>query len=1653
MFNKKGLLLVLLVIVLAFFVFGEDSQYSISEAANSTACGTVNGNITLTSDVSSDLTCFTINASNVVINCKGLNVTYGVVGTNASGVINLGYDNVSILNCVLVEGNSSGNEKQGINFNNSLGSIVWNNTIVTTGTSSNGIHFGYSNKTNISSNVVRTSGGAVKGFSLLNFANGSVILNSIKTTGVPSRGILLNSTSCCLSEGNNFSFNGINQTASSGLGWGIDLIRAQFNIISNNNINTSRWSALGIQINNSPSNEITKNVIRTLYTGAHGISVNASSSNTIKNNAVFTSGTEASGVSLYHSSSNKVYGNNLTASGNNAYGISISGGSGGNKLGNNNLSSNYFEIFDGSPTSSINYLFYNNTFGMINWTNASTEGFLSNLTFNVTNRITLGINIFIGKNVIAVNTSAFSTGNSSQLSVNSTAEITLRGLSETSISEIRLLSNYTTDSGTILNRGTDCNATSCNILSYSGGILIFNTSYFSSFSALVPHCGVVNANVTLSEDLNSSATCLTINASNIVIDCSGYNITYGSGGGSTYGIYNYGYDNVSVLNCELVEGSTSGSEKHGINFNNSLGSIVWNNTFLIFDGQGSNGINFEYSNRTNISSNSFRISAGGNIQPYPTGISLSNFANGSVVSNSIIASSDLSIGIQLNSTTCCLSEGNNISFNRINHTAPTIAGTAIYLIKTRLNLISNNDINYSGKDVAAILSEEGNLNTITRNTLRSFNSATGTRGIFLNSSTSSTIDHNTITVLGNEGHGIYLVNSSSNKIYENNLTTWGAQGHTISFYGNSSGAGNSSGNHLRNNNLTSFNGFGIHDGSQASSINYLFYNNTYGMINWTNVSTEGFLSNLSLNVTGGLGLGINIFIYNNTVAVNTSAFSTGNSSQLSVNSTAQITLRGLALPSIEEIISLSNYTTSSDTILNAGTDCEGGSCSFLSYSKGVLVFNTNYFSSFSANGLCGTVNANVTLTADLNASGTCFTINASNVVIDCKAYNITYGVDGVNGYGIQNSGYDNVSVLNCRFSEGNSSGDEKHSVNFNNSLGSVIWNNTVTTSGTSSSGIHFEYSNRTNISSNTVSISESSDRMMKGISLFNFANGSVVSNTIKTSGTWSRGIQLNSTTCCLSEGNNLSFNRINHTTGLGEGINLIRSRLNLISYNDINYSLSSGIQVNNSNSNVITQNRIWSPTGGLYGISINSSSSNTIDHNKIFALGNGGVGISLYHSSSNKVYENNLTASGNNGHAMSFSGNSSGNKLGTNNLSSDYFQIMDGSPISSINYLFYNNTYGMINWTNVSAEGFLSNLTFNVTNGLGLGLGINIFIHNNTIAVNTSAFSTGNSSQLTVNSTADVTLRKLDLASVTEVRRLSNYTRSNNTLLNAGTDCNATTCNILSYSSGTLLFNTSYFSSFSVVGTYPTTPSDDTGGGGGGGGGSAGTTKEVGRITVNLGKTGTTKFKKDFGITEIQITPTKDLSSVPITVQETLGSSAEVVSSGSTGTSGGVYKYIKITAGVGKDSIEKANVKFEVTLEWLVSNDYDGNKVVLRHYDEVWKALPTKRTGIDSKNAYYEAETDGFSLFAITAEKKVKKEEVVEETLIEEVLPEEVEEVEEIKKVLEVPFEEELKTNSKSSSKVFLYVVTGLILISLSILIYFLITGEKTKKKRKKKKK
>lgn len=82
---------------------------------------------------------------------------------------------------------------------------------------------------------------------------------------------------------------------------------------------------------------------------------------------------------------------------------------------------------------------------------------------------------------------------------------------------------------------------------------------------------------------------------------------------------------------------------------------------------------------------------------------------------------------------------------------------------------------------------------------------------------------------------------------------------------------------------------------------------------------------------------------------------------------------------------------------------------------------------------------------------------------------------------------------------------------------------------------------------------------------------------------------------------------------------------------------------------------------------------------------------------------------------------------------------------------------------------------------------------------------------------------------------------------------------------------------------------------------------------------------------------------------------------------GDVFAYFEFnTADLDRSALTKVKIKFRVSKEWLDSSGKESEDMVLSRYHEgIWEDLPTVLLSESKSNFFYEAESPGFSVFAV----------------------------------------------------------------------------------------
>jgi len=216
---------------------------------------------------------------------------------------------------------------------------------------------------------------------------------------------------------------------------------------------------------------------------------------------------------------------------------------------------------------------------------------------------------------------------------------------------------------------------------------------------------------------------------------------------------------------------------------------------------------------------------------------------------------------------------------------------------------------------------------------------------------------------------------------------------------------------------------------------------------------------------------------------------------------------------------------------------------------------------------CGdTISSSETLTGDLNCSGNGLVIGADNITLDCDSHSITG--DGSPGDGIDNAGYDNVTVKNCIISGFNNESSSNYNTGihyYNEANNGSIINNTV---NSNLEGIFLNSSSGNNITDNIAN-----DNVYQGILLIGSNNNTITNNIAINSTT---GIYLGSTSGCSY--NTITYNNISNSSQNGISLDT-NSNDNIIENNKVSYSSNAGIGLwSGSTSNIINFNQIYNNT-------------------------------------------------------------------------------------------------------------------------------------------------------------------------------------------------------------------------------------------------------------------------------------------------------------------------------------------------------------------------------------------------------------------------------------------------------------------------------------------
>ena len=1025
--------------------------------------------------------------------------------------------------------------------------------------------------------------------------------------------------------------------------------------------------------------------------------------------------------------------------------------------------------------------------------------FLEPITGNGTN---LSEDIQIGPNLISVYSS-------SKPGLNKRATLTFYNVS-------------VSGTPTIVKDGGWCDDGECTGFNSNGDTHSFTVDSFSNYSVGNLSCGdSINSGITLGAGMACDDTAVIFNASNVGIDCNGYDINF-SNKNAGYGIVDFvGHSNLTIRNCVIRSGSSNLNYYSAIFLSGTDEGYIYNNTVDV-PGSGAGGrIWGVYLNGTsNISILKNNLTAGedtllvssiyaknssdsiiknniiNNTGAGYNGISLYDAGDqysiySTIESNTIEVASTSSYGIRggnnTNITNNEITSGYYGLFSGVNS---NILNNTIFSDDTGIKVGSGCVIESNlvvSLDSGALVIETGNYNNISHNIINS--SGTEGSGIYFSTSNYNKIVGNNITTINcnptasqryRNCHAIKFVESKVNQILNNTFNVRGSESDVFYFYQWSYN------NSISNNNITYAQADVISMGDSSVSLMNNFTNNTFNNVQGLDLNISGEGANYTYfidqpiagyHIDSGIvyfkdtefgelkyleaisGTGTNLS--SDIIIGNNSIFV--NSSNSGLNKSANLTFYNLSWIGETAFAKKDGVSCSSDK-----------TCGNITNISNTYFFNVTGFSNYSVDELCDKVlTADYTLTSDIACPSTALNIGSNDIILDCAGYSINYSYNGADaGYGVNNSGgYDNIIVKGCNIVEGSPSTNSKYAIYFLDAGNGSIENNTITTSGIFGRGVHFDSSSNSSVINNTISTTGTS-----GYGLF-FSSSSdniAKNNTITTIGLTSVGVHFDSSSNLTVENNIIT------TTG-----------------NIIPTLYTSGIHFYESSNSSAINNTITTTGNGGYGLSFSSSSDNIAANNTINTSSGTVDSFYIYSMSLGNLFQNNnIIQSGRDGIRLhSFSGSFPENNNFTNNsflsVTGYDLNIVDAGidetylinqPISSYNFAgagskvyFKDNEFGELKY-------------LEAISGTGTNLSSDIKIEDNIIGVNSSGHSGLNKS---------ANLSFFGVGGFDEIFALRD-----------GLDCPSDICgNITNISNIIYSFNVTGFSNYSIgTLTYPEPP-------------------------------------------------------------------------------------------------------------------------------------------------------------------------------------------------------------------------------------------------------
>ncbi len=1038
--------------------------FALANPVNTTACGTLDADFTLTGNTALTAgTCYTIGASNIVLNCANFMIAFRASATGY-GIYNPGgFHNVTVKNCVISQWTADA-AARGINFLNTNNNTIFNTTVLVNGTAA---YFSNSSYNSVNTSTFKSTGlNGLEGnmLSYSNFSNVTLWGGAAASTyGAylhdSSTNNLVNASKINVTAGGdsavyiqNYADNNVIQNsliAASSTNYAVNIYSSAGTQVLYNNL--TGINAGGVQIDcqgMGDNSRIVGNLMNnTGSAGNNGIALQ----NTCNNETVTFNNLSYYNYGIYtylYVQFNNISFNNVTSR--NSYGIYLTSNTRSNDISWNNVSGTYGIYLNGDCSS--NNFYWNNVTGragtgIYGQTYTSSNSIINN-TINATGGqgvqfITTATNNRIDSNNItssAIGIYFDSSCNSGVVTNNNVSSTTSYGTYLAGSSNVTYYNNFMTayTIAAYLSASTSNNFTGNYLRSRTQhGIYITSDANYNSFTD------------------NSMETG----------NAAGY-----------YGLYMYSSKFNNFFSNRITSNDTAGDS--AVWLTNSANNNNFTSNNITGTATNAEGITITTTSVNNSFLRNNIISFGTNYGLVITGNSDDNQFD----ENNITANRSTAVAITSNA------KSNDFRNNAIRaNTSAGVAGYGVYIDTSNENTFTNNTI-YGNSSYGLYLNSYAQLNTFSGGSIVS----NASYGAMLNNNVNNNTFSN-ITIASNTSYGIRLSTSSqNNKFSFINITSvqWALYLDAVSnsnqfndsvFYSNTSAV------YLSASTYNMFRRVNITAGLNANNYGIQFASNAN--FNQFNDSTL-----TALAPTGGYDVystaSKNLFL-NVTFAVTPDAYSTYFAdavSMLNVSYYLQVNAKASNEMPLEGVnISINNKfdTTVARNLFTNETgstpptpvlaymQTQAGSTLYYPYVANAVLTSstgqsgsTNILSNTQASvyldaTTCGTVNSDLTLKNNVYSEGTCFTTWASGITIDCAGYSINYSRTQ-KGAAVNMTGQSNVALKNCAISQrGNN--NQSHAIIWKNGGSNLIENSTIITNQTSTAyAIYLEGSSPNN---------------------------------------------------------------------------------------------------------------------------------------------------------------------------------------------------------------------------------------------------------------------------------------------------------------------------------------------------------------------------------------------------------------------------------------------------------------------------------------------------------------------------------------------------------------------------------------------------------------